>query len=943
MNIVKFSDILKRSRSINSVIKESTDCNTLFDNIKSIIESGNYGVENTLRSYLNSMCDISNANKYYYQPLELLESYSDNKLISNIVLQEYTDRIIPYIKDNDRLELALERYNIPDELVDKILEAINKNKVVDRITENHNIISKRFSLLSDLAIYNIGSKKDIPSATKRFVESFAEMIDTYNMSDSNKFTVALEESFYLFEKYGYNYNKSDLVKYLSEYYLFNSDNLNNINEIKECIYNSPVLEEEDYRNIAYINNDNCSNSINNLISRFISNPDKSVDSINSLIDSIFTADRMCIISNIYNLIMVLFTASNSKIINELETSQVLFRVKNNLVDDQKYTREDMITIKQNILSAMEYIKSKNTNIDNDNFFGNIYDIINELDKTINIVYPTANINSMQTEGAKETLLALGQYGLNTAKGVAGKVVNKVKEAKPFKFHNLINATIHLNKFIKNKEKDLYNKMQNGIKSFTNKSKTLSNSILFGESVDYRQYITEAGYVEIPVIQYLFEENEEYDMTDFLTAVCNEYNTVLSNEGYEDITTYYILNCGVATIYLKDITPIDEDVIIEAFVDEVYPNSEELDIYIEQYLNINESMNILADKDLYSVDDLLENVSDCKGFTEDHYRLSLEAMSYLGIDKNTIKDFSERVNDLLYSKDIINNSYDELSISRRENRVNELAENYSIDSELSEDNNIRLEAYSYLLAIFEDAGKPKVGGAAIEANKHHAADDWDDEDDDEDEEDTKEEKKDDKEASKDNNDKKDENIHKATNNSKVAKVLNTIELGIKALGSNIKKMDAKEKDFSRKLDASSRNFIKAVKSIFVTTDRREAIIKGNLLPSFSQCIKNGIILAGLGVVTGGITAPIIALVGGLGVSKYLNDKERRLLLDEIETELEVVEKELSNADSNGNMKQYRSLLNYKKNLQRQYQRIRYNIRVGKDISVSSSDGIGRSDD
>ena len=38
-----------------------------------------------------------------------------------------------------------------------------------------------------------------------------------------------------------------------------------------------------------------------------------------------------------------------------------------------------------------------------------------------------------------------------------------------------------------------------------------------------------------------------------------------------------------------------------------------------------------------------------------------------------------------------------------------------------------------------------------------------------------------------------------------------------------------------------------------------------------------------------------------------------------------------------MKKYRALLQYKKDLQRQYQRIKYNIRIGKDI-ISSDVGV-----
>ena len=122
---------------------------------------------------------------------------------------------------------------------------------------------------------------------------------------------------------------------------------------------------------------------------------------------------------------------------------------------------------------------------------------------------------------------------------------------------------------------------------------------------------------------------------------------------------------------------------------------------------------------------------------------------------------------------------------------------------------------------------------------------------------------------------------------------------------------------------------------MTNNRREAIIKGSLIPSFSRCLVAGITLAGIATVN--LPLAIITAMGGIACSAHLNKKERLLLLDEIETELEVVDKELNIADSNNNMKKYRALLRYKKELQRQYQRIKYNIRIGKDI-ISSDVGV-----
>ena len=134
-----------------------------------------------------------------------------------------------------------------------------------------------------------------------------------------------------------------------------------------------------------------------------------------------------------------------------------------------------------------------------------------------------------------------------------------------------------------------------------------------------------------------------------------------------------------------------------------------------------------------------------------------------------------------------------------------------------------------------------------------------------------------------------------------------------------------------------HFSKAIKNAFVS-DKRESIIKGSVIPSFSKAMKIAIGLAGLGLVTGNPVVPLVAALGGLSVSKKLTQRERILLLDEIETELDVTEKEIANADAKNQIKKYRTLLQYKKDLQRQYQRIKYNVRVGKDILPGSAAGF-----
>ena len=258
----------------------------------------------------------------------------------------------------------------------------------------------------------------------------------------------------------------------------------------------------------------------------------------------------------------------------------------------------------------------------------------------------------------------------------------------------------------------------------------------------------------------------------------------------------------------------------------------------------------------------------------------------------------------------------MRLSKEERYINSIIENRVKLTEVPVE--LQLEAYSLLTDLFIEAG--------------YKYDEDDDNDENDEEDDEKKEKKPEpkKEEKKDSSVK----ISEKDGKRKTRLNLNDIKLGVKGLATQFKTMTTKAKEIARNLDNAARAFYKAANNM-MTNNRREAIIKGSLIPSFSRCLVAGITLAGIATVN--LPLAIITAMGGIACSAHLNKKERLLLLDEIETELEVVDKELNIADSNNNMKKYRALLRYKKELQRQYQRIKYNIRIGKDI-ISSDVGV-----
>ena len=153
------------------------------------------------------------------------------------------------------------------------------------------------------------------------------------------------------------------------------------------------------------------------------------------------------------------------------------------------------------------------------------------------------------------------------------------------------------------------------------------------------------------------------------------------------------------------------------------------------------------------------------------------------------------------------------------------------------------------------------------------------------------------------------------------VLNTIKLALHNAKDKLRKFDVKQKEMWRILDAYTYKFVRSIEDSR-DNDRRNAIIQGKTIPSFSKCVKTAIALAGAGVVTANIMVPIIGAIGLLARSNHLDNKERQQLMDELEIEMKAIDKEVELADKEDDMDKYRKLLRMQKKLQHEYQRIRY---------------------
>ena len=132
---------------------------------------------------------------------------------------------------------------------------------------------------------------------------------------------------------------------------------------------------------------------------------------------------------------------------------------------------------------------------------------------------------------------------------------------------------------------------------------------------------------------------------------------------------------------------------------------------------------------------------------------------------------------------------------------------------------------------------------------------------------------------------------------------------------------KEKVASRTLDTSIENFKVGLENS-LKQENREAVIKGQILPSASRIIKLAIV-AGFAFLLHPALA-IIYLLGMFAMSKKLRVKERQLVLDELDTELKVCQEYINKAKANQDMNAYRQCLQIEKKLLRQRDRLKYKL-------------------
>jgi hypothetical protein len=778
--------------------------------------------------------------------------------------------------------------------------------LVDKIVNNHNKISKRFNIE-----YEIKSAKI--KGLEFVVEKCCSMIDTYSFEPYQKMNMCIEEMVYLLEKNNIDYRQDELLSSILEYFLLRSANISDrdIKGYKYVMEHNQCIDDTSASKFLFEDFDviNIKSAINNYLKINDKTPENTEAAFLDIIASTSVQDLK---NNTEYLLDLLYKVYTSQLTEDLGTNDMLQAVSNILnalvdryekeaLENDTIYRDDIIDLiakferfKANISAASVYDPKLVSKMDFKNTLGFL--IVNRLNDLSNSVYNKNNIKSLDYVNSEDS----EEIGL--------------KEFKIFKFNNIVKASVNLDKYLRTKLKNFINRSKNKRKLRINKIKNIlfdESGRLISESI--YNFIGDDNRVDICPYQIELESEEEIaEALDELSTICKEFNDELNANRMDTIRCYYLINGCIAEIHIKDCTRIalTEEEQIKAST----AYKPDLDIYIEQLALFDACSKIAEDFEDKTLDEVITStfVKENIDISLEAYDVAMDALSLMGAKKSQIDTFTEFFSD--YRNSILTESADIISENKYIKSIYnnwEPVENVPFD--------IQVEAYKIFRDVITEAGpkvnKPKVGGAAVKSAPK-----------------TKSVSSTPKTAGSDGGKSEDYNPSQSISNK-----INNAKIYLAGLKSKAKDLGRKEQELSRTLDANFNNFSKAVKNALIS-DRREAIIKGSVIPSFSKSIKICLGLIGLGLVTQNPIVPIIAAFGGLAVSKNLTKKERVLLLDEIETELEVVEKEIANADAKNQIKKYRALLQYKKDLQRQYQRIKYNIRVGKDILPGSAAGF-----
>ena len=928
LNESETANINRNAVKYCSVLSKSVRENPTYDNISRFIEecSSNTEVSNTFVR-------------------ECIEAVNENCDKYPKIVDLVCDKVIPNLDDftlNDIREDAELMQN------DTIRECVNRlytmNIVADRIVENHAKISAIYDV-EEFVEENSGRISD-----SIIMDKICSIINEFNTPTVGKFTTALEEISYVYP----HIDKYWLVNEAYDYFCLACDaDSNDKAGMRNVIRNSPVIPDD-----IRINESRCVTTMGMHSRKFINSDVHDIASLMDIKNKMLNYDINTIkvgFEDFLALLTKIVSCSSNRDLVGYIVDDLLPGLREELVDriaKEVNGMDVLITIKHNVQKAIQDVGDRSSVLDS--VYGSqihmYLNALNYLEDTIedamDVFYPSYNIECM-INPLNESVVSIS-----------------LQEFKLFKFDNLVTRLWKIDKFLQKKFNVFKNKVK--AKIYKVRSKIFENS-------DIYQFIDLNGNIDYCISSFAYSPDAEYSsLHEYCNACIREINNTILNDSeyicYYEITgdtmefrirsnsmnialTEEDRNILDESISYENIDRVSDVVFLGDFLDENFDFVKESVNYFSKYENYDKFGTFLelcsaAGIDRDAITQIYESImvkcSDPTAFTVTNSYLyewyepltdNLVEVSYealIGIEtlvtegknltaaekrRQTLKKKKEEqlrkweaeeegedpLDDPEFSHNVVkrgkdkNGSYSTAYTKEFMKKVNKQAEDHA-NRKVSEDKSSSSNPITDKVKANTEKLKNTVKGN-LDKTKNQV----------------------------DKNIEKKTGVKDATN--KGMSLFNKIKLYGKGLLNYAKTAGNKIKSKIMDMNSSSDRLGNAIKSALVS-DRKEAIIKGSVIPSFHRCVAIAVGLAGLWTFNPPLA--VITAVGGFAASKNLTKKERALMYDDIMIELKIVEKELQQAEDNNQIKKMRELMRMKKELERTAMRIKVGAAVGKDI-------------
>lgn len=911
---ITISQIKTRQRALSEQsVKESvSDAYYLYDIVKNSITSKSSMVREDAFKFFKGCVNRKNANKYVDKCLSIMESVDEN--ISLILEGLLINEIIPYIDNLNAFKRLVESHKVLSESSrDRILDATKTNIICDRILNNSAKISSRFNI--DKFI-----KENANRSYENSVLKICSMIDTYNMPSYGKLNIALEEVNYFLQKNAIKYDKSRAVQLITEYFINSSNNSNiDLKDFKSVLRENCCIEDEDLDKINYFVEDfemsdevpmedvnpydtkstviniNTDNNALMAFNAFKLSLNKSVEYFDDVLEIIFEENEWKIVEVLPEILDWLRNFAVIEFEGD-DTSKYCTVFYNHVKGLYEIKSDTKIQCFVKLLDIFETELTRLNTIIDDNRFTDYSKVIT------NIVNDLRNNSKLFKEVAKS----------ESAKAVmesTNEDVMTLSEFKIFKFENLITCGLKLDKALARKENKFLHKVKNKVKEVFKSAKEWLKEdydITNITSENLIDCITEDFHFDHIVAIYEISTDVE-EVKEAFDAFCIEMSNLFNDK---NIHVYTESIDNLLEIHIADTTFIS---LTESENEEwckVFTEAEQA--YAGYLLSIAESLDKFANmKPTNLAEDFaeIESTLDAEGILG-----IIEASKYLNgmISYGRLQEIAHNYAD--------NNPVDYMGNSEIYQALDHWKlEESSLDMVIDTVSLLREAIDSSLLVEAEKKSNVK-SATGLDLKK-----------------------KDDKpKPSKDKgSDGKEEKVEKAKIN------FNTLKYAMITMNQKAKSAGDKATQFSNTLNMYIEKFITSVKKLY-TNDDREQIIKGSIIPSFHQLMGRLLVTGGTSAAAGAIAGSKAAQAAGIGlfgfsataaiftavvsifvtiaISKHSTEKERALMLDELQIELDICEKELTRAENAGQMKKYKALMYRQAKLKREYQRIKYNLKL-----------------